>query len=106
MAARSLKRRIEDHIRTWEARGYSGGIPDEVPEGLSRDCLAPSYKAICLAILNNDVALKSLGHTPRRSRWYDALKQIELGPDCKKPTRRRTVDLRQLDWVDGGQECL
>ena len=38
----------------------------------------PSYKAIALAILNNDHTLKSLGFSGKESDWYGVLKRIEL----------------------------
>jgi predicted phosphoadenosine phosphosulfate sulfurtransferase len=37
----------------------------------------PSYKAIALAILQNDLALHSLGFQPHVSHWYRAIKQNE-----------------------------
>lgn len=73
-----MRERIEEYVRTWRKRGYQDGIPDEVPGELLRLGLAPSYKAICLAILRNDYALTSLGFAPRRSSWYTALKREEL----------------------------
>jgi predicted phosphoadenosine phosphosulfate sulfurtransferase len=76
--SRAMQARIRQYVRTWEGRGYPDGIPDECPDALMADCLAPSYKAICLAILNNDHPLESLGFTPRRSVFYDVLKRIEF----------------------------
>jgi len=40
--------------------------------------LAPSYKAIAIAILKNDHSLKSLGFEEKKSGWYHALKKIEI----------------------------
>jgi predicted phosphoadenosine phosphosulfate sulfurtransferase len=37
---------------------------------------APSYKAIALAILKNDIT--DLGFTPPASAWYSELKRIEI----------------------------
>jgi len=34
----------------------------------------PSYKAIALAILNNDLHLYSLGFSPHVSHWYRVVK--------------------------------
>ena len=62
-------------MTTWEERCYSDGIPDEIPEGLSKSLRAPSYKAIAIAILKNDLPLKSLGFSGTHSEWYDALKR-------------------------------
>jgi predicted phosphoadenosine phosphosulfate sulfurtransferase len=47
----------------WENRCYSSGIPDEVPKKLYDSGRAPSYKAIAVAILKNDLKLRSLGFT-------------------------------------------
>lgn len=59
-------------------RGYSDGIPDEVPLRLMQLRKAPSYKAICIAILKNDTSMASLGFTPTSSKWYSELKRIEI----------------------------
>lgn len=73
-----MKDKILEYIEDWKAKGYPEDIPDECPERLAALCLAPSYKAICYAILRNDVALKSLGFTPRMSPVYRAIKKIEI----------------------------
>jgi predicted phosphoadenosine phosphosulfate sulfurtransferase len=52
------------------------GIPDESPIEI-RDKV-PSYKRIALAILTNDHSLKSLGFTPKHSKYYSLLKRIEI----------------------------
>ena len=43
-----------------------------------REGLAPSYKAICIALLRNDMALTTLGFATTSSEVYSALKRIEL----------------------------
>ena len=60
------------------SKGYSDGIPDEVPDVLQRELLAPSYKAIASAILKNDLQLLSCGFTGKESAWYGELKRVEL----------------------------
>ena len=60
------------------SKGYSDGIPDEVPDVLQRELLAPSYKAVASAILKNDLQLLSCGFTGRESAWYRELKRVEL----------------------------
>jgi len=40
--------------------------------------LAPSYKAIALAILKNDHHLTSLGYSAPVSPWYNAIKKLEI----------------------------
>lgn len=73
-----MKQAIEAYIKMWEDRCYQNGIPDEVPPRLAQLHKAPSYKQICLAILKNDYALKTLGFEPKKSKYYHALKKIEL----------------------------
>lgn len=75
---KGLHSRIEHYIKTWERRGYEDGIPDEVPSELMRLNLAPSHKAIALAVLKNDHALSSLGYTQPVSPWYNVIKKIEI----------------------------
>ena len=58
--------------------GYSYDIPDEVPSILAEKNLAPSYKALCLAVLNNDHSLRSIGMSQKKSEAYSMLKRIEL----------------------------
>jgi len=41
-------------------------------------CKAPSYRAICKAILKNDVALVSLGFQREQTPEYMAIKKIEI----------------------------
>lgn len=73
-----LHARILHYVKTWTHRGYECGIPDEVPSELSRLNLAPSHKAIALAILRNDHSLSSLGYAQPVSPWYGVIKRIEL----------------------------
>lgn len=73
-----MKEKILEYIQVWEKRCYFEGIPDEAPKELEKMNKVPSYKKICLAILNNDYALKTLGFTPVKSKYYDAYKKIEL----------------------------
>jgi predicted phosphoadenosine phosphosulfate sulfurtransferase len=65
-----------DYVRVWESRGYAEGIPDEVPDGLMRENLAPSYRQIATAILKNDSRV--IGAVPKKTKWYYELKRIEL----------------------------
>jgi predicted phosphoadenosine phosphosulfate sulfurtransferase len=71
-------KKINEYICLWKKKGYPIDIPDEVPEELSKKNLAPSYKAIAIAILKNDHSLKSLGFTPKKSKYYSILKKIEI----------------------------
>jgi predicted phosphoadenosine phosphosulfate sulfurtransferase len=73
-----MKSKIESYIANWKKKGYSNDIPEEVPVLLNELNKAPSYKAICLAILKNDNSLKTLGYQPRKSKYYHILKKIEI----------------------------
>jgi predicted phosphoadenosine phosphosulfate sulfurtransferase len=72
-----MKQKINRYIKIWKGRDYDE-IPDEVPRNLERLCKAPSYRAIAIAILSNDHSMQSLGFTPKKSEYYNALKRIEL----------------------------
>ena len=73
-----MKRKINRYISTWKKQGYSDDIPDECPDELMNLLLAPSYKAIAIAIMKNDHSMKSLGFTPKKSEYYHTLKKIEI----------------------------
>lgn len=70
--------KIAEYVGKWKRQGYPEDIPDEIPAELMHDNLAPSYKAIALALLRNEHGLESLGFTPPTSLWYSALKRVEL----------------------------
>jgi predicted phosphoadenosine phosphosulfate sulfurtransferase len=44
---------------------------------LQNENLAPSYKAIALAILKNDNNLLSLGYSSNKSIYYNEIKKIK-----------------------------
>lgn len=79
-----MQEKINAYIRKWKKQGYPNGIPDEVPDVLMRLNLAPSHKAIAMAILRNDFNLTSLGFSPPYSYWYDAIKHVEISDRGKK----------------------
>jgi predicted phosphoadenosine phosphosulfate sulfurtransferase len=58
---KSATSRIEAYIKQWENRCYSDGIPDEIPDKLLFSGRAPSWKALAICILHNDMGLKKLG---------------------------------------------
>lgn len=89
-----MRTRIRQYVRRWQRQGYPTDIPDAVPTELMRTNLAPSYRAICFAILRNDHAMTSLGFAPQPSPWYMALKRMEIA--AREPQRRG--DPRQL-WL-------
>ncbi len=89
--ARGVRARIAVYVDYWMRRGYPLGIPDEVPHRLMKLAIAPSYKAIGLAILRNDLYLTALGFAAPQSSWYGALKRIEI-------EARRGEPRPQLGW--------
>jgi len=74
----NTRSKIQQYIEDWKLRGYAEDIPDQVPDVLMNLGIAPSYKAIALAILKNDMQMESLGFTPKTSEWYSYYKKIEL----------------------------
>jgi hypothetical protein len=69
-----MKREIQDYLITWEKRCYPKGIPDDAPKEIFDK--VPSYKAIALCILKND--LKIIGVEQKPCLAYIALKRIEI----------------------------
>lgn len=80
------KDRIFKYINSWKEKGYPDDIPDFVPDELMKLNLAPSYKAIAIAILSNDINLNSLGFSSPKSEYYSVLKKIEIDERNKKLT--------------------
>jgi predicted phosphoadenosine phosphosulfate sulfurtransferase len=78
MSTIETAKRVSKYIETWQDRCYSSGIPEEVPSELAARGLAPSYKAIAIALLKNDMHLRVLGFSSRKSDWYGVLKREEL----------------------------
>lgn len=72
-----IKHKIIIYLKTWKKRGYINDIPDEVDIVLQNENLAPSYKAIALAILKNDNNLLSLGYSSNKSIYYNEIKKIK-----------------------------
>jgi predicted phosphoadenosine phosphosulfate sulfurtransferase len=65
---------VEGYVSTWEGRCYKDGIPDEVSRSLQLSHRVPSYKAVAMAILKNDLKLTTLGFSTKHSMWSDVLK--------------------------------
>jgi predicted phosphoadenosine phosphosulfate sulfurtransferase len=74
----NTKQKVNKYISDWKLKGYCEDIPDEVPDVLMQMNLAPSYKAIALAILKNDMQMESLGFSAKPSEWYSYYKKIEI----------------------------
>lgn len=73
-----MRGKIGEYIETWMQRGYPNGIPDEADPVLESLSKAPSFRAICKAIMKNDVALLTLGYVRESCELYNELKRAEL----------------------------
>lgn len=58
---RNATERVNHYIALWRRRCYSSGIPDEVPQAVADSGRAPSWKAVALCILRNDLHFYGLG---------------------------------------------
>lgn len=81
---KTITSKIHVYEKTWRNRCYFDGIPDELPDELMRSGLAPSWKAIAMAILLNRYSL--LGMYPSGDIFFN------------KPTD--LVDQTQLDLFE------
>jgi predicted phosphoadenosine phosphosulfate sulfurtransferase len=80
-----------NYIKEWETKCYFDGIPDEAPYELEIRNKVPSYRRIALAILKNDYSLKTLGYTPKKSKYYDFYKKIEI--EARQKYKQLKLDL-------------
>ena len=63
--------RLDAYVAAWQGKGYPDDeLPDEVPGRIASLCLAPSWRAVGVALLRNDVALSSLGVSSPAPAWY------------------------------------
>ena len=90
--------KIEHYIKKWESQGYAIGIPDEADIKLESLNKAPSYRAICKAILSNDNHLTSLGYSRPSCYSYGVLKRVEL-EERKKMLNVYQAAIKRLDIV-------
>lgn len=79
---RGIQTKVDWYHAYWAVRGYAD-LPEEVPAEVTRKQYAPSWKAIAVAILSNDVALQSIGFSGPYSQYYSFFKQIELAERSK-----------------------
>jgi predicted phosphoadenosine phosphosulfate sulfurtransferase len=63
-------------LKTWKSRCYLNGIPDEAPMQLEKINRVPSYRCIAMAILNNDLMLRSIGFYEEEGDLAKELRQI------------------------------
>ena len=54
--------RVLEYEAVWKTRCYSSGIPDEVPAKVAASGRAPSWRAVAIALLQNDLHLYQLGY--------------------------------------------
>lgn len=80
------------YVADWEAKCYFEGIPDEVPAKLLFSGRAPSWKAIAICILSNDLKFKRLGMRRDENKTGLLIEALANG---------RTINEVQLDlWED------
>ena len=75
---RGIRRKVRWHLMYWRERGYAHGIPEMVPQEVRERYFAPSWEAIAIAILSNDVGLLTLGFPAPYSDYYTMLKRDEF----------------------------
>lgn len=74
----SLPKNTRDHyivkfkvfLKWWKVRGYADGIPDEAPQHLENQKIAPSWRRMCKVLLRNDYWVKGLAFTQPKSAAY------------------------------------
>jgi len=65
-------------------RCYLNGIPDEAPLQLEKINRVPSYRAIAMAILNNDLMLRSIGFYEDEGLLAKELRKIKKDKENKQ----------------------
>ena len=73
--------RVSEYVRMWKSRCYSHEIPDEVPTKVASSGRAPSWRAVAIALLQNDLHLYQLGYARPaydRQRRVVTMAQIAL----------------------------
>ena len=74
---KSATARVAEYNQVWRRRCYSGGIPDEVPKKVAASGRAPSWKAVAIALLQNDLHLYQLGFA--RPAYDQQRRAVRLG---------------------------
>ena len=88
----TLTQKVKEYTETWERRCYFDGIPDEAPKKLHDAGKVPSWKAIAIAILKNDLNLHCLGFSKRESAVLNQI--IE---DARNERRDEPMNLDLFD---------
>jgi predicted phosphoadenosine phosphosulfate sulfurtransferase len=55
--------RVREYETVWSNRCYLNGLPEELPKKIADSGRAPSWKAVAIALLQNDLHLYQLGFT-------------------------------------------
>ena len=74
---RCATERVSEYVKTWQGRCYSDGIPDEVPAKVAASGRAPSWRAVAIALLQNDLHLYQLGFA--RPAYDQQRRAVRLG---------------------------
>jgi predicted phosphoadenosine phosphosulfate sulfurtransferase len=76
---RCATERVSEYVRTWQARCYFHEIPDEVPVKVAASGRAPSWRAVAVALLQNDLHLYQLGYArPAYDRQRHAVNMAHI----------------------------
>lgn len=74
---RCATERVLEYVKTWQGRCYSEGIPEEVPAKVAASGRAPSWRAVAIALLQNDLHLYQLGFA--RPAYDQQRRAVRLG---------------------------
>lgn len=58
------------HVKWWQERGFSAGIPEEAPYELEAARKSPSWRRVCKSLLRNDYWGKGIGFSQHKSDAY------------------------------------
>jgi predicted phosphoadenosine phosphosulfate sulfurtransferase len=87
--------RVREYNQQWRRRCYSGGIPEAVPKKVAASGRAPSWKAVAIALLQNDLHLYQLGFA--RPAYERQRRAVRLGQIAMHGA---TADGTQLELFD------
>jgi predicted phosphoadenosine phosphosulfate sulfurtransferase len=74
-----------DYQKIWKDRCYDE-LPDEIPTALAKTNRVPSWKAVALALLNNDLKLYTIGFAKSESQTSIELMRQKKDQQNKQPT--------------------
>jgi predicted phosphoadenosine phosphosulfate sulfurtransferase len=79
--------KFKTFLKWWKGRGYPDGIPEEAPQHLESQKLAPSWRRLCKVLLRNDYWCKSLAFTQPKSAAYGRYLQLRDSKTLLKAPR-------------------